>query len=59
MTFSPLWHLHDLMSKVLSPYELNPANVNPLRDLLLKRSISIGCAHCPAPRNFLSVPRMC
>jgi NTE family protein len=36
MTFSPLWHLHDLMSKVLSPYELNPANVNPLRDLLLE-----------------------
>ena len=35
MTFSPMWHLSDLLCKVLSPYELNPANLNPLRDLLL------------------------
>ncbi|MDR3531616.1 MAG: patatin-like phospholipase family protein [Rhodopila sp.] len=35
MNFSPLWHLHDILSKIFSPYEINPGNVNPLRDLLL------------------------
>jgi NTE family protein len=34
MTFSPLWHLLDMLSKIFSPYEINPANLNPLRDLL-------------------------
>jgi len=34
MTFSPMWRLADTLSKLLSPYELNPANINPLRDLL-------------------------
>lgn len=36
MTFSPFWHLHDLLSKLFSPYELNPANLNPLWDLVLE-----------------------
>jgi NTE family protein len=35
MTFSPFWHVHDLLSKIFSPYEINPGNLNPLRDLLL------------------------
>jgi NTE family protein len=35
MSFSPLWHLHDFLSKIFSPYEINPGNLNPLRDLLL------------------------
>jgi NTE family protein len=35
MNFSPLWYLHDLLSKIFSPYEINPGNFNPLRDLLL------------------------
>jgi NTE family protein len=34
MSFSPLWYLHDLLSKIFSPYEINPGNLNPLRDLL-------------------------
>jgi NTE family protein len=34
MNFSPLWYLHDLLSKIFSPYEINPANLNPLRNLL-------------------------
>src|SRR5580704_5174456 len=24
MSFSPLWHLHDMLSKIFSPYEFNP-----------------------------------
>jgi NTE family protein len=35
MNFSALWHLHDILSKIFSPYESNPWNLNPLRDLLL------------------------
>lgn len=34
MTFSPLWYLQDMMSKMFSPYEINPTNLNPLRGLL-------------------------
>lgn len=36
MKFSPLWHFHDMLSKLFSPYEINPGNLNPLRDLLLE-----------------------
>ena len=34
MDFSPIWRVADVLNKVFSPYELNPANDNPLRDLL-------------------------
>ena len=34
MTFSPLWRITDMFSKLFSPYELNPTNFNPLRELL-------------------------
>ena len=32
MDFSPLWRLMDVMLRQFSPYELNPANANPLRE---------------------------
>jgi NTE family protein len=34
MDFSPSWHVADVLNKMFSPYELNPINVNPLRQLL-------------------------
>jgi NTE family protein len=34
LNFAPLWYLHDFLSKIFSPYEINPGNFNPLRDLL-------------------------
>jgi len=34
MDFSPLWRIADVMTRQFSPYELNPANLNPLRELL-------------------------
>ena len=34
MDFSPLWRIADVLNKVFSPYEMNPTNQNPLRDLL-------------------------
>ena len=34
MDFSPMWRVADVMNKLFSPYEMNPSNDNPLRDLL-------------------------
>lgn len=34
MDFSPMYHWMDLMSRVFSPYELNPLDFNPLRPIL-------------------------
>lgn len=34
MAFSPGWMVTDLFMKVFSPYQLNPLNWNPLRDLI-------------------------
>lgn len=34
MDFSPFYLFYDFMSKIMSPYEMNPLNINPLRDVL-------------------------
>ncbi|MGP1394546.1 MAG: patatin-like phospholipase family protein [Inquilinaceae bacterium] len=34
MDLSPSWMLYDNMSRVLSPYQFNPTNINPLRDVV-------------------------
>ena len=34
MDFSPGWLFYDNLSRMLSPYELNPLDANPLRDVL-------------------------
>lgn len=34
MDASPIYHWADLLSRVFSPYELNPLNVNPMRFIL-------------------------
>ncbi len=34
MDFSPMWLAADALSKMFSPYQLNPLNLNPLRDTL-------------------------
>lgn len=34
MDFSPSYNLFEKMTKLLSPYELNPTNINPLREVL-------------------------
>lgn len=36
MDFSPNYLFYDYISKIMSPYELNPLNVNPLRKVLAK-----------------------
>lgn len=34
MEHSPFYHMADFMTRVFSPYQLNPFNVNPLKDIL-------------------------
>src|SRR5688572_28900606 len=34
MDFSPMYHFFNSLSQVMSPYQLNPSNMNPLRDLI-------------------------
>ena len=34
LDFSPAFMMMDMLSRVMSPYELNPMNLNPLRDVL-------------------------
>lgn len=36
LDWSPAWNWLDLLSRTLSPYTLNPANLSPLRNLLLE-----------------------
>ncbi|HYE50601.1 MAG TPA: patatin-like phospholipase family protein [Azospirillaceae bacterium] len=36
LDYSPAFMIFDLMSRVMSPYQLNPMNLNPLKDVLLE-----------------------
>jgi NTE family protein len=53
--FSPTYHAFQAMTHLFSPYQLNPFNFNPLRDVLLKVVDFEKLAHCnKATRIFLS-----
>jgi NTE family protein len=34
MEFSPMWQMYDAMSRIFSPYEMNPTNQNPLLEVI-------------------------
>jgi NTE family protein len=36
LSMSPAFFIMDLMTKILSPYQLNPCNFNPLRDIIAR-----------------------
>ena len=42
LDYSPMFVAMDMMSRVFSPYDLNPSGANPLRDILAEASISTG-----------------
>jgi NTE family protein len=44
----------DLVSRLVSPYELNPLNINPLRDLVAKLVDFDRVNRCQTPKIFLS-----
>jgi len=51
---NPMYHVVDALSRVASPYQLNPMNINPLRDLL-EESIDFEMVReCTAFKLFIS-----
>lgn len=53
MNFSPGWHMADLLLKVLSPYEANPSNYNPLREALAETVDFARLRAAKAPATFV------
>jgi NTE family protein len=51
---SPGYLFNDLLSRVASPYELNPLNINPLRDLLLAEVDFERVRRCRCMKIFVS-----
>src|SRR6516165_8438423 len=54
---SPAYLFTDLMSRVLSPYDLNPLGLNPLRDILAESIDFERLAHAPI-RLFVTATRV-
>ena len=51
---NPIYHAMDALSRVASPYQLNPMNINPLRDLV-ENSIDFEMVRaCTAFKLFIS-----
>lgn len=51
---SPAYHVMDALSRTVSPYQLNPLNMNPLRDVL-EKSVDFECVRsCKSIRLFIS-----
>src|SRR3546814_8721995 len=51
---SPVYLLLDLLGRVASPYELNPLNLNPLRDLLESMIDFEQVRACPHLKIYVS-----
>lgn len=51
---SPGYLLLDLLSRLTSPYELNPLNLNPLRDFLAQQIDFDAVQCCPGIKLFIS-----
>lgn len=53
MDSSPMYVAFEAMSRMLSPYQLNPANFNPLRDVL-EKTVDCGALHvCTNVKLFI------
>jgi NTE family protein len=54
MNASATYHAFDSMTRMFSPYEWNPLNVNPLRDIV-ERSVDFEALHeCASTKLFIS-----
>lgn len=51
---NPVYYAMDAMTRIASPYQLNPANMNPLRDLLEESVDFERVRQCTAFRLFIS-----
>ncbi len=53
LAFSPGWRVADVMLKLFSPYQLNPMNQNPLRELLEEVVDFARLRAAPGPAAFV------
>jgi NTE family protein len=54
LDYSPAYIMMDLMSRLVSPYDLNPLDINPLRDLI-KRQVDFDCVRkCAGIKLFVA-----
>jgi NTE family protein len=56
---SPAFVMLDLATRTLSPYQFNPANYNPLRDILAEAVDFEGLRKSAAVKLFLSATNVC
>ncbi len=56
---SPAFVMLDLVTRMLSPYQFNPANYNPLRDILAETVDFDGLREPGAVKLFLSATNVC
>lgn len=54
LDFSPGYLFFDLLSRVASPYDLNPLNINPLKDLLVQQVDFKRVRNCSSIKLFIS-----
>ncbi|WP_020506043.1 patatin-like phospholipase family protein [Lamprocystis purpurea] len=54
LDYSPGYIAMDLMSRLVSPYEMNPLNLNPLRDLVASLVDFDRVNHCKSVKLFIS-----
>jgi NTE family protein len=53
LNLSPAWMIFDYITRFFSPYQLNPANLNPMRDMLARMIDFEVVRNCRSPRLFL------
>lgn len=51
---NPAYLFFDMLTRMASPYDLNPANINPMRDLLETRVDFERVRHCSEMKIFIS-----
>jgi NTE family protein len=54
LDFTPAFVMLDLMTRLFSPYQLNPLNINPLRDILEQSVDFERLQRCTCAKLFLS-----
>ena len=54
LDLSPAYQTFELMTRLLSPYQLNPANLNPLRELLLDTVDFDRLRECTITKLFIA-----
>ena len=54
MEHSPALWMSDIFSRIISPYEFNPANLNPLKDFIAKRINFEAVRACEDIKLFIS-----